>query len=221
MSDQTAARTVIGVDFDNTIVCYDGVFHRVAVEEGLIGPEIGASKGAVRDHLRAVGREDDWTALQGLVYGARMDAAPPFPGVLEFFRVHIAAGTPIRIVSHKTRHPFLGPRHDLHAAARGWLETHGFFDPARIGMDEGHAFFELTKEAKLARIGALNCRVFIDDLPEFLAEPAFPAGVERLLFDPNSRHRDAPGAYAARVGDWAELMRRLPSPALRPDCPIR
>ena len=27
---------LIGVDFDNTIVCYDGLFHRVAVEQGLI-----------------------------------------------------------------------------------------------------------------------------------------------------------------------------------------
>ena len=34
-------------------------------------------------------------------------------------------------------------------------------------------FFELTKEAKVARIGGLGCTHFIDDLPEFLREPGW------------------------------------------------
>ena len=49
----------IGIDFDNTIVCYDDVFHEVAREQGLIPNDLPANKGAVRDHLRAIGREDD------------------------------------------------------------------------------------------------------------------------------------------------------------------
>ena len=49
-------------------------------------------------------------------------------------------------------------------------------------------FFELTKEAKMARIGALERTIFIDDLPEFLDEAAFPKGVERLLFDPKGEN---------------------------------
>ena len=59
---------MIGVDFDNTIVCYDGVFHRAAVERGLIPPELPVSKGQVRDHLRRLGQEHAWTELQGEVY---------------------------------------------------------------------------------------------------------------------------------------------------------
>ena len=76
----------IGVDFDNTIVCYDGLFHRVALEQGLIPASLPANKGGVRDYLRQIGREDDWTAMQGTVYGARMLEASAFPGVLDFFR---------------------------------------------------------------------------------------------------------------------------------------
>ena len=53
----------IGVDFDNTIVCYDEVFHRVALERKLISPSLRVNKGAVRDHLRTIGREDAWTEM--------------------------------------------------------------------------------------------------------------------------------------------------------------
>ena len=53
----------IGVDFDNTIVCYDQVFHQVALEQGLIPPTLPVSKGGVRDHLRSVNNEDAWTAM--------------------------------------------------------------------------------------------------------------------------------------------------------------
>lgn len=198
---------MIGVDFDNTIVCYDEVFHTVAVEEGLLPPGARMGKGAVRDRLRAAGRDDDWTALQGLVYGARIAAASPYPGVLDFFRGCAAAGVPVCVVSHKTRHPFLGPRHDLHAAAYAWLERYGFFDPAGIGLPADRVFFELTRTGKLARIGAAGCSVFIDDLPEFLAEPGFPADVERILFDPHERCAVPPGCR--RLTGWATVARHL------------
>jgi hypothetical protein len=196
----------IGVDFDNTIVSYDGVFHKIAVEQGLIPADTESSKDSVRNHLRAVDREDDWTTLQGHVYGARMDVAQPYPGVREFFKRAVAEGIPISIVSHKTRHPFMGEKHDLHLAARGWLEAQGFFDPAEIGLDESNVFFELTKEAKMARIGALERTVFIDDLPEFLAEAAFPKTVERLLFDPKGENAHV--TQFTRIASWAEMMAR-------------
>ena len=62
----------IGIDFDNTIVGYDSLFHRAALERGLIPPDLPATKSRVRDHLRRAGREDAWIELQGCVYGARL-----------------------------------------------------------------------------------------------------------------------------------------------------
>jgi len=177
---------MIGIDFDNTIVCYDDVFARVAVELGLVPPEFATSKTAIRDHLRAAGQEDRWTELQGTIYGPRMPDAPPFPGVREFFQACRAAGVPVAIVSHRTRFPYLGERHDLHAAARDWLARHGFHDPAGIGLPVERVFFEETKEAKLARIAEVGCTHFIDDLPELLAHPLFPQDVRRILFDPQA-----------------------------------
>jgi hypothetical protein len=198
---------VIGVDFDNTIVRYDDVFGRVALDLGLVPPEAATTKTAVRDHLREIGQEDRWTELQGIIYGPRMMDAGLFSGVAEFFARCRATGRPVAIVSHRTRHPYLGERHDLHAAARDFLARHGFHDPSRIGLPESRVFFEETKQAKLERIATVGCTTFIDDLPELLADPRFPAGVRRILFDPGRVHE--PPAGVTPAASWAEVARLI------------
>jgi hypothetical protein len=196
----------IGVDFDNTIVCYDALFHRVCRERDLIPAGLPVNKTDVRDHLRRIGREDDWTEMQGYVYGARMGEAEAFPGALDFFRACRSTSVDVCIISHKTRHPYRGEQHDLHRAAAAWLEQMGFHDPADIGLPRDRVFFELTKLDKLARIGREGCTHFIDDLPEFLAETAFPEAVDRILFDPNQLH--AAGTFT-RVTSWAGARQLL------------
>ncbi len=197
----------IGIDFDNTIVCYDAVFYRVALEQGLIPSHLPASKGAIRDYLREHGMENHWTAMQGYVYGERMIQAPAFPGVMEYVARLVRAKVPVFIVSHKTRYPYLGPKFDLHEGAHGWLETNGFFDAGRIGMTRDQVFFELTKRAKLQRIANLECTHFIDDLPELLAEPDFPKKARPWLFDPNNDHsHELP---FARLSSWHNVPKEL------------
>ena len=46
---------IIGLDFDNTIVSYDELFHRVALEGGLVPGDLPVRKEAVRDYLREAG----------------------------------------------------------------------------------------------------------------------------------------------------------------------
>ena len=191
---------LIGVDFDNTIVCYDGLFHKVAREGSHIPADLPVNKSEVRNYLRRAGKEDIWTEMQGYVYGARMSEAAPFPGVKKFFNFCKEAGIPIRIISHKTRHPFLGEKYDLHQAATRWLEEQGFFDDEGIAMSREHVFFELTKQEKLQRIGLCQCTCFIDDLPEFLSETGFPEGVHRVLFDPNHLYPSEPWT---KLHSWA------------------
>jgi len=207
---------LLGVDFDNTIVCYDALFHRVAVERGLIPASVPVNKTDVRDHLRRVGREDEWTELQGVVYGPRIVGAEPYPGVRGFFQAARDAGVATCIISHKTRAPFRGEPHDLHAAAKGWLEQHGFLGSSGAGLSENEIHLELTKAAKLERIAAAGCTHFVDDLPEFLAEPGFPVGVTRVLFDPNDLHRDE--TRFARATSWDEIRAKL-LPANSPAAP--
>jgi hypothetical protein len=197
---------LIGIDFDNTIVCYDRLFHRLAVERALVPPDLAAAKSAVRDYLRAAGREDEWTELQGVAYGPRMIDAKPFPGVLRFLARCRQAEVGVAIVSHKTRRPYRGGAHDLHAAAHAFLRSHGFYEFNTTGLAPERVFFEETLAGKLAQIGALGCTAFVDDLPELLVEPGFPIGVRRMLFDPARQFaRDGRFKCVAtwdECGDW-------------------
>jgi hypothetical protein len=192
----------LGLDFDNTLVTYDRLFHRVACEEGLIEASVAVNKNAVRDDLRRRGLEPSWTALQGRVYGPRMKDAELFPGVIEALAALHTAGVELCIVSHKTRHPYSGEKHDLHLAARSWIEASGLCDVPRTGLSADAVFFELTKEAKLARIRQQGCTHFIDDLPEILNHADFPAEVRKILFDPSGA-LELPGAR--RIAAWEEL----------------
>jgi hypothetical protein len=197
----------IGIDFDNTIACYDGVFHAAALERGLVPADLARDKNSVRDHLNGSGRKDDFTELQGYVYGARMDLVSPFPGFAEFIGVAQGAGHELFIVSHKTRHPILGAKHDMHAAARSFLEDRGLIGEGVSRIDPAKVFFELTKEEKVARATSLGCDVFIDDLPEILAMPGFPESIRKILFDPDNQFagRAECGVRLDRRSTWAAI----------------
>jgi hypothetical protein len=194
----------IGIDFDNTIADYDGVFRAAALERGLVPADIVTSKNAVRDYLNGSGRKDAFTELQGYVYGARMDLARPYAGVATALGALRAAGHHLFIVSHKTRYPMRGPQHDLHAAARGFLEAQRLTGPG--GVDPRNIHFELTKEEKVARAAQLGCDVFIDDLPEILHMPGFGPGLRAILFDPGRQWLDVP---FERHSSWCAIVAAL------------
>jgi len=197
---------ILGVDFDNTIVCYDHAFYHGALSKGLIPPSIPQAKNEIRNYLRENGQEEDWTELQGFVYGACMDDAEPFSGVVEFFQKCHNLGIAVFIISHKTRFPYRGTPYDLHTVALTWIAKHALY-----GMNAAHlsdtVFLELTKEEKIQRINIQKCTHFIDDLPEFLSEPAFPRGVQRILFDPHHLHADADAD--TQVRSWLKLLEWL------------
>ena len=200
---------IIGLDFDNTIACYDAVFYRAAREQNLIPENVAETKSGVRDYLRSIGREDDWTKLQGYIYGARMDLASVYPGALEFIAWCVSEGIAVRIISHKTREPYMGPAYDLHAAAAQFLEDNGLFDRDRVGLPRENVFFEVTLQEKLARIAAENCSHFLDDLPELFSEDAFPGDTSQILFDPN--HRDLEAGKYRKIHHWRDLRPILES----------
>jgi hypothetical protein len=104
----------------------------------------------------------------------------------------------VAIISHKTRTPYRGPAYDLHAAALDWLEYAGFFD--RLGLPRQAVSFSEAKTGKVQKIKEFGCTHFIDDLPEILLAPDFPAGVQGLLFGPAET-----SAPLTRFASWAEL----------------
>jgi hypothetical protein len=197
----------IGLDFDNTIVSYDELFHKVALEGGWITSEVPVSKVSVRDHLRRIGKESVWTEMQGYVYGARMDEAAAYPEVLDCLRWARDKGVNVSIVSHKTRHPFLGEPYDLHAAATHWIDLY-LQDAKGPLVKTEQVYFELTKEAKVKRILDIGCTVYVDDLPEILNANGFPEYTHKILFDPDGHHLNQ---NLPRACNWSEVHQKLES----------
>ena len=158
----------IGLDFDNTLTNYDFLFYKLAVEKNLVPRKLDKNKLAVRDYLRALNKDREFTLLQGEVYGKRIFEAEQSEGMFEALKKLKKKGIDLFIVSHKSKYPYLGPKYDLHAAAMRWLEENDFFSVNGLGMSKDKVFFELTKEAKINRVKVLGCTHYIDDLPEIL-----------------------------------------------------
>lgn len=191
---------LIGLDFDNTIVSYDSLFHRVALEQSLIPSDLEVSKIKIRDYLRNQDNEDAWTEMQGYVYGARMEEAEAFPGVIAFMQWARAADIELVIISHKTKHPFIGEQYDLHAAARSWIDANLIQKSAIVAEN---IYFELTKEEKIKKIETVRCNYFIDDLPEILNAINFPSTTNKILFDPVDNHESGSGLVKSR--NWEDI----------------
>jgi len=45
----------VGLDFDNTLIRYDELFHNLALKQGLIPDSVPPQKNKIRDHLRRKG----------------------------------------------------------------------------------------------------------------------------------------------------------------------
>ena len=200
---------LIGIDLDNTLACYDGLFHAAAMARGLIDASVGRSKADVREALQTAGQNDTWTELQGYIYGPGMRQARPFAGAGEFLDRLLRNGGQAAVISHRTRTPYRGEPHDLHAAAHEWLAAHHLVGSSgATALPPQHVFLETSKEAKLARIESLGCSHFIDDLPEILAAETFPAGVERMLFQPAAASATPAGPWTV-VRSWPEISQLL------------
>ena len=198
----------IGIDFDNTIVSYDKLFHKVALEKSLIPIDLPKNKVAIRDYLRKIQKEDHWTLMQGEVYGPKLKEAIPYPGLCEFLNKASAIGHELFIISHKTKFPFMGPSYDLHDSAKTWVMSTLLAPDGSPYFQLNNVFYEPTKEEKIAQISQLNCDVFIDDLPEILCMEGFSKNTKRILFDPENSHSDKNILYA-RISSWAEISKSL------------
>lgn len=200
---------IIGLDFDNTIVCYDQAIIKLSQSIPDLPPSLSRTKLGLRDHLRATGREAEWTAFQGTLYGPGMEHAEPFEGALETMLQMVADGHRLVIISHRSRYPYAGTPHDLHAAARAWvaqrLQSLGLF-LSKLDHASAVNFLE-TREEKIAMIGKLACDVFLDDLTEVLNDEHFPCRTMPVLFDPAREHIAKANTHP--LNDWHQLPRIL------------
>lgn len=187
---------IIGLDFDNTIVCYDKAIAILAEEQFDLPDDLPRAKLAIRDHLRGLGREADWTRFQGELYGPGMIHAEPFENAIDVIRELAALEHQLVVISHRTRFPYLGERHDLHGYAEGWIRE--CVPPLFASV-----IFNETKADKIENIRRTGCSIFVDDLPEILSDPTFPNSTRRILFVPNGAESVWRGE---RITDWRDLI---------------
>ena len=194
---------LLGLDFDNTLVRYDNLFHQLALEKSLITDSVPAEKTAIRDYLRNQGQDEKFTLLQGEVYGLRILEAEPAKGMLKALGELHQRGVPMVLVSHKTRTPYKGPAYDLHQGALQWLEKYGFFDHQKLDWKQDQVFFEESKQAKVLRISELNCTHYVDDLHEILN--SLPSNVSKIWY--NQLHQNTPDIKNKMItmNNWNKL----------------
>jgi len=202
------SRVRIGIDFDNTIICYDKVFVAAARERGLVPEGWTGSKTDVREYLRSrPGGELAWQGLQGWVYGKGIGGAELFPGVREFLAACRTNGASVFVVSHKTQFGHQdSDRTDLRVAARDWLHTSRLVGTERSAFAANDVYFEDTQAAKVERLASLGLDVFIDDLVEVFEQPHYPRGIKSILFAASVSGTD--GHYKS-VANWADIQREV------------
>ena len=196
---------LIGVDFDNTIADYSSVFSDVAEEDALIKRGQATTKVQVKAVVQALpDGQRSWERLQGRVYGAHMHTATMYDGAENFFFQSRDKGVEIAIVSHKTEFGHFDPdRINLQDAARKWMGEHRFFKKFGFRIDPRSVYFEQSREQKIARIAALGCDHFIDDLVEVLLHKNFPKNTRKHLFDPYGKVKTARKLVVHK--NWASI----------------
>jgi hypothetical protein len=199
----------IGLDLDNTIISYDEAFAAVGREIGLLPVDMQLyTKDEVKSFLITPERgEQDWMRLQGQVYGRHIGRARLYEGVAEFIRSMRARGARISIVSHKTKRAHFDTDANLWDAARDWLESQGFFSAAGFGLDPANVHFRETRDEKIATIAAIDCQAFVDDLPEVLLDPKFPAQTERFWLAGTKDANEGDGLHPYR--DWTGIREAM------------
>ena len=201
--------TLLGLDFDNTLVRYDKLFHQLALEKDLIEKSLPADKTAIRNYLREQGKDEQFTLLQGEVYGLHILDADPAEGMIEALRELHRHNIPMVLVSHKTKHPYKGPEYDLREAAMGWLEKHNFFSPRGLNWHKDQIYFADSKQEKVNLISSIGCTHYIDDLPEILN--LIPTEINRINYNPNSINETLDRSGIKTLYHWNELSKLISS----------
>jgi hypothetical protein len=175
----------IGVDFDNTIACYDTVFFKVAHDMGCLPGHSELTKTEVKKMLLDLdGGDLLWQKIQGQVYGKYMRQATIYPGFIEFLWLSKLRGDEVCVISHKSKYGHFDERKiKLREAAKTWIEENlvkATFSQAFSEVNQIH--FESSRKEKVDRVSQIGCDIFIDDLREVFDEAHFPAKTEKILF---------------------------------------
>jgi hypothetical protein len=200
---------IIGVDFDNTIICYNGILNKLAHERGL-SVSFPCSKKTLRDLLRQLpDGEIEWQKWQAIMYGARIGEAKPISHVADFFRLCRMKNVSVYIISHKSEYATQDTKEiNLRNAALKWMHDNHFFSKDGLGINQESIFFCNTRQEKIQMIKHLGCNYFIDDLDETFLEENFPTSVQGILYSPAGDHSQAIDNFKIKAS-WKEIIQYL------------
>ena len=195
----------IGIDIDNTIICYDRVFAAVAISRGY-SVHSNASKTEVKKWFHERDMHQAFTHLQGEVYGKFIDLANLFDGVLAFIEFAKKSGCNLFLVSHKTRYPLVGEKVDLHKSARNFLIDNNVISKCGgVGVPPNNVFFESSLNRKINRISTLNLDFFIDDLLQVFEHLNFPKTTNFVHFS-QDLVKNVPNGKVSTFQNWKEIL---------------
>ena len=205
----------IGLDFDNTLACYDQIFASESKKLGLIPESWEGSKKDLRNELRSLQNgEKYWQKIQGRVYGPCMSQAKLFPGLALFLMRCKKRGEDIFIVSHKTKYGHYDPTHTpLRRIALDWMTSKKFFEKTFFDLDPENVFFAETRKEKIKFILKLNLDIFIDDLEEIFDDLTFP-NIKKILFSANSQKKYHDIVY----DNWTQIGNEIFGPLKNDEC---
>jgi len=189
---------IIGIDFDNTIVSYDSVIYQTALEKKLISESTDKNKQSVKKEIIKNFSENEWTFLQGYIYGKAMINAKMFDGVERFLKEMLTNGHKLYIISHKTKFPYMGPKYDLHKSATNWIKE----NITSKNLITNYFFLE-TKKEKIEKINSLKCDYFIDDLEEILLDSNLKKDINKILFTHNKSEKEF--TQFIQASSWHEI----------------
>lgn len=197
----------VGIDIDNTLICYDKAFASLAKKTGFDVPS-SASKQETKAWFHKHGLHKEFTILQGQIYGEFIFLAHIFEGVLHFIADAIRQGHQLYLVSHKTKYPIKGHQVDLHEAAINFLSEQNIVcnqKPNTVPLN--HVYFAQTLESKVQKIADLNLDFFIDDLLVVLTHEKFPETSRPIWFSSEKTCNNNP--QIQRCESWVSIYNEI------------
>ena len=178
---------VIGFYFDNTIIDYSNSFKILAKKKKYNKINSNLDKNSLKDFLIKNKKQNEWTIIQGEVYGKYITRAELYKGFIKLFRYLLKKNIKIFIVSHKTKYPYLGKKINLRKEAKKWIQKNIIYKNKIFNFSMKNVYFENSIEKKINRIVKLKCNIFIDDLPQILN--LLPKNIIKFLFNPNAKKK--------------------------------
>jgi hypothetical protein len=155
---------LFGFDLDNTLFNYDTAFRELAARDPRLKNVKSFEKNAIKGFLRENYGERAWTEVQGIIYTGYLEYVDVDSCAINLLN-EISINHSVKIMSHKSQYPAIGPAIDMRKVAmHRFIQSGISLSPKNDIQIE---FFD-SAEDKINRVNALPFAFFLDDLREIL-----------------------------------------------------